>query len=309
MPGAQERLCELREEAYCKVLKCFVASQSYDLKKELMLAQLRTELKISDERHEELRQCISNGEERPWIKGRAQSVVGISSDSEPPSPAMGCRDPYGAPQGGSPFGQAGQKRSSFPGAAPKPAKKRLKKGSAEPDGHQQAVHVPPAGIAGGPVMGMNPLVGHKVDRYWAEDHKWWSGIITDYNGISGEHCIVYDAGTSAESYEWLTVNSCSPDELRILDEKVNVLEIPKPPSAQGDTGDARGLYQGSDPKRGGGGGGGRKSGMGGGGRGLHKGGRPVFGGQEPSGYPQQTYLAQQAARQFEAISSGDDDYD
>ena len=44
--------------------------------------------------------------------------------------------------------------------------------------------------------------------------------------------IVYDAGTSAESYEWLTVNSCSPDELRILDEKVNVLEIPKPPSAQ-----------------------------------------------------------------------------
>ncbi len=34
MPGAQERLCELREEAYCKVLKCFVASQSYDLVRE-----------------------------------------------------------------------------------------------------------------------------------------------------------------------------------------------------------------------------------------------------------------------------------
>lgn len=44
--------------------------------------------------------------------------------------------------------------------------------------------------------------------------------------------IVYDAGTSAESYEWLTVHSCPPDELRILEEKVNVLEIPKPPSAQ-----------------------------------------------------------------------------
>ena len=26
-----ERLCELREEAYCKVLKCFVTSQVYDL--------------------------------------------------------------------------------------------------------------------------------------------------------------------------------------------------------------------------------------------------------------------------------------
>ncbi|EIE24883.1 hypothetical protein COCSUDRAFT_46996 [Coccomyxa subellipsoidea C-169] len=309
MPGAQERLCELREEAYCKVLKCFVASQSYDLKKELMLAQLRTELKISDERHEELRQCISNEEDRPWLKARAPSVVGISSDSEPPSPAMGRRDPYGAPQGGSPFGQAGQKRASYPGAFPKPAKKRLKKGSAEPDGPQQAAHAPQGGGAGGPVMGMNPLVGHKVDRYWADDHKWWSGIITDYNGISGEHCIVYDAGTSAESYEWLTVNSCPPDELRILEEKVNVLEIPKPPSAQGDQGDTRG-YQAGDPKRGGGHGGSRKSGMGGGGRGLHKAGRPVFGGgQDSLAYPQQTYLAQQAARQFEAMSDGDDDYD
>jgi hypothetical protein len=34
----------------------------------------------------------------------------------------------------------------------------------------------------------------------------------------------------------------------------------------------------------------------------------VFGGQEPGMYPQQTYLAQQAARQFETISDGDDDY-
>ena len=76
-------------------------------------------------------------------------------------------------------------------------------------------------------MGMNPLVGHKVDRYWADvrllrsplhlrrnpslllclrvlmtprlsadcgfmgdceqDKKWWNGIITDYNGLSKEH--------------------------------------------------------------------------------------------------------------------------
>lgn len=36
----------------------------------------------------------------------------------------------------------------------------------------------------------------------------------------------------------------------------------------------------------------------------------VFGGgQETLAYPQQTYLAQQAARQFEAMSDGDDDYD
>ncbi len=31
-----ERLCELREEAYCRVLKCFVASQTYDLVRSLI---------------------------------------------------------------------------------------------------------------------------------------------------------------------------------------------------------------------------------------------------------------------------------
>ena len=33
-----------------------------------MLAQLRSELCISDERHEELRQCVSSGEDRPWLR-------------------------------------------------------------------------------------------------------------------------------------------------------------------------------------------------------------------------------------------------
>ena len=36
--------------------------------KELMLSKLRTELCISDERHEELRQRLDSGEERPWVR-------------------------------------------------------------------------------------------------------------------------------------------------------------------------------------------------------------------------------------------------
>ena len=41
-------------------------------------------------------------------------------------------------------------------------------GSAEPEGH-----TPPGGPSApgeGQLMGMNPLVGHKVDRYWADVH-------------------------------------------------------------------------------------------------------------------------------------------
>lgn len=44
--------------------------------------------------------------------------------------------------------------------------------------------------------------------------------------------IVYDAGTALESYEWLDVRSSSDAELRVLEEKVNVLDLPSPPGAQ-----------------------------------------------------------------------------
>lgn len=60
------------------------------------------------------------------------------------------------------FMQAGRKRSGLPGD--KPLKKRLKKSSAEPDGQAGGLN----GKSGRGVMGLNPLVGHKVDRFWAE---------------------------------------------------------------------------------------------------------------------------------------------
>ena len=46
----------------------------------------------------------------------------------------------------------------------RPLKKRLKKSSAEPDGQASLVN----GKGGRGVMGLNPLVGHKVDRFWAD---------------------------------------------------------------------------------------------------------------------------------------------
>ena len=138
--------------------------------------------------------------------------------------------------------QGGKKRSGAPGMGDRPLKKRLKKSSAEPE----AQAGPMNGKAGRGVMGLNPLVGHKVDRFWADvsaqafrhllhnlaacllwsatvfheaeafllgccgdclllhsraqgfpvaessvcneqDNKWWNGIITDFNGLTGEH--------------------------------------------------------------------------------------------------------------------------
>ena len=52
-------------------------------KKELMLSQLRAELCIGDERHDELRQCVSAGEDRPWLRHALMQY---------PSPTPACTD-------------------------------------------------------------------------------------------------------------------------------------------------------------------------------------------------------------------------
>lgn len=51
-------------------------------------------------------------------------------------------------------------------------------------------------------------------------------------GLVSVHCsIVYMVGTDEESFEWLDVNK-SPDEVRILQETVNVLDLPRPPEVR-----------------------------------------------------------------------------
>ena len=47
--------------------------------------------------------------------------------------------------------------------------------------------------------------------------------------------IVYMVGTDEESFEWLDVNK-SPEEVRILQDTVNVLDLPRPPEVRPCTG-------------------------------------------------------------------------
>ena len=43
--------------------------------------------------------------------------------------------------------------------------------------------------------------------------------------------IVYMVGTDEESFEWLDVNKV-PEEVRILQDTVNVLDLPRPPEVE-----------------------------------------------------------------------------
>jgi len=50
----------------------------------------------------------------------------------------------------------------------RPLKKRLKKSSAEPEGHAGMANGRSGRGGQGVTVGLNPLVGHKVDRFWAD---------------------------------------------------------------------------------------------------------------------------------------------
>lgn len=108
MSAVQDALRELREEAYARVLKCFVGTPFTMVRKredgaralrrlalalhpshpissnhpfppptkqknkkqtrEFIMTKLRTELSISDDRHIELRNALLNGKDAPWFR-------------------------------------------------------------------------------------------------------------------------------------------------------------------------------------------------------------------------------------------------
>ncbi|KAK9830923.1 hypothetical protein WJX81_005699 [Elliptochloris bilobata] len=284
-PGPHERLSELREEAYCKVLRVFVAQRLYDLNTELMLSKLRAQLHISDDRHLQLRQCVVDGDEQPWLRHRAQANgAGDFQDDEaaayasmgppqqrggggysgphpgghPASTSYGQQLAPGAPQyngnGGVRGGSAEAKRTlegqymggSAAGSGGKPGRKRLKRDT--PDRHSPPGQAPAVGGAGsmaglnggqrggpgGPSaapLQLDPLVGYKVQRYWPQNGGWFEGIISDYNLITNEHCIMYDAGTESESFEWYRVRGAPKSECRLTQQRIDILSLPHPPAA------------------------------------------------------------------------------
>ncbi|QDZ22059.1 ENT domain-containing protein [Chloropicon primus] len=84
---------------------------------------------------------------------------------------------------------------------------------------------------GGPIV-VDEYIGRKVERFWPEDGGWVSGAISDFNAVSGEHCIVYDLGTKEESWEWYNIRNASESQCRLVEgERVDLLTVAKAPGA------------------------------------------------------------------------------
>jgi len=81
---------------------------------------------------------------------------------------------------------------------------------------------------------IDEYVGRRVQRYWPQDGGWVQGAISDFNAVTGEHCIVYDMGTPDESWEWYNIRNASEDQCRLVEgAKIDLMKVGKAPGAAG----------------------------------------------------------------------------
>ncbi|KAH7864508.1 hypothetical protein Vadar_030314 [Vaccinium darrowii] len=61
---------------------------------------------------------------------------------------------------------------------------------------------------------LDPLVGRKVRTRWPDDNNFYEAVITDYNTVEGRHALVYDIGTTNETWEWVNLAEISPEDIQ-----------------------------------------------------------------------------------------------
>ena len=57
------------------------------------------------------------------------------------------------------------------------------------------------------------LLGRRLKRYWPEEGGWFEAVITNFDPVKGEHCMMYDMGTPNETYAWERLASIPKDEI------------------------------------------------------------------------------------------------
>eukprot|EP00879_Flechtneria_rotunda_P028404 GHRR01030511.1.p1 GENE.GHRR01030511.1~~GHRR01030511.1.p1 ORF type:complete len:241 (+),score=71.84 GHRR01030511.1:663-1385(+) len=71
---------------------------------------------------------------------------------------------------------------------------------------------------------------YKVLRYWPKDaarnkgDPWFSAVVTDYEEDTGAHILTYQFGTQKEEKERVSLALKKADELRLMDEVIDLLE-------------------------------------------------------------------------------------
>jgi hypothetical protein len=69
----------------------------------------------------------------------------------------------------------------------------------------------------------NTAGGKTVERYWPEEGGWWPAEVGEFNPETGEHRLMYNKGTEAESFEMADLAEFSDEELRYPDGGIKAL--------------------------------------------------------------------------------------
>ncbi|XP_050210517.1 protein EMSY-LIKE 4 isoform X2 [Mercurialis annua] len=251
----ETQIHQLEQEAYSSVLRAFKAqADAITWEKEGLITELRKELRLSNEEHRELLGRVNDEDVikriRDWRRtGALQSgMLGAAPAVHDPAPSptvsasrkkqkitpshsFGGPSPSFHPQAVSAPHQPSSSAKRGPVARPKNKKqkpglpgaasmKSLPYAPSGPSGRGQVANR----VSGAPSEGDTPisLVGKRVKTRWPDDNNFYDAVIVDYNPTEKRHALVYDQGTTNETWEWVKLSEISPEDIQWQVEETGV---------------------------------------------------------------------------------------
>ncbi|KAK7283846.1 hypothetical protein RIF29_13594 [Crotalaria pallida] len=245
----ETQIHQLEQEAYSSVLRAFKAqADAITWEKESLITELRKELRLSNEEHRELlgrvnaddvirriREWRQGGGHQPGMLTTGQGLhdsnpsptVSASRKKQKITPSVPSRS-FGGPS--PPFppqtvtaphqpSSSSAKRGPVPGSKGKkqkpgqilPGVSSMKQYPSGPGGRNQV----PNRAEGASV---DSLIGRRVRTKWPDDNHFYEAVITDYNPADGRHNLVYDMGSTDETWEWVNLSEISPEDIQWVGE-------------------------------------------------------------------------------------------
>ncbi|KAK3133685.1 hypothetical protein QOZ80_6AG0539730 [Eleusine coracana subsp. coracana] len=206
----EDQIHRVEQDAYTGVLRAFkVQSDAISWEKESLITELRKELRVSDEEHRELLNRVNEDGSIRRMRELRQGVVTPSGvhrgsralyDAEP-GPAKKPRTSHLIPSQSASLQSPVMPSHSVPSAKWGPLSARGRRAK------------PPMPLA---LQSADPgsLINRKIYTRWPEDNNFYEATITNYDPVTGEHALVYDMGTQAETWESVRLCDMAPEDIR-----------------------------------------------------------------------------------------------
>ncbi|TVU10038.1 hypothetical protein EJB05_43543, partial [Eragrostis curvula] len=207
----ESQIHRVEQDAYTGVLRAFkVQSDAISWEKESLITELRKELRVSDDEHRELLNKVNED-------GAIRRMRELRQGGGTPSGVhRGSRAPYDTEPG--PLAKRPRASHLIPSQSaglqspvmPSHSAPSAKWGPLSAKGKMAKPPMPLALPPGDP----SSLINHKVYMRWPEDNNFYEATITNYNPATGEHALVYDMGTQAETWESVRLSDIAPEDIR-----------------------------------------------------------------------------------------------